>query len=76
VIAARQQLACPDHANPALPPPGVPDGYVGLVALPGTGRVIFWTGKVGIGLRCPASSRPLMPGEGMAALQRALLLAA
>ena len=29
----------------------VPHDYVGPVALPGTGRMIFWTGRIAIGLR-------------------------
>ena len=29
----------------------VPQDYVGPVALPGTGRMIFWTGRIAIGLR-------------------------
>jgi len=29
----------------------VPQGYVGPVALPGTGRMVFWTGRIAIGLR-------------------------
>jgi hypothetical protein len=37
------------------PPPfeagWVPRGYVGPVALPGTGRMVWWTGRIAIGLR-------------------------
>jgi hypothetical protein len=37
------------------PPPfddnWVPSGYKGPVALPGTGRVVWWTGRIAIGLR-------------------------
>ena len=29
----------------------VPKDYVGPVALPGTGRMVFWTGRIAIGLR-------------------------
>lgn len=40
--------SCP----PALFDQGwVPQGYVGPVALPGTGRIVFWTGRIAIGLR-------------------------
>ncbi len=36
----------------------IPHGHVGPVALPGTGRLIYWTGRVAIGLRHqPATSR-------------------
>ena len=33
------------------PPVTVPAGHVGPVALPGTGRIVWWTGRVAIGLR-------------------------
>jgi len=29
----------------------VPKDYIGPVALPGTGRMVFWTGRIAIGLR-------------------------
>ena len=29
----------------------VPPGYKGPVALPGTGRIVYWTGRIAIGLR-------------------------
>lgn len=32
-------------------PVAVPPGHVGPVALPGTGRMVWWTGRVAIGLR-------------------------
>jgi hypothetical protein len=32
----------------ALP---IPPGHVGPVSLPGTGRLVWWTGRVAIGLR-------------------------
>jgi hypothetical protein len=33
------------------PPIQVPSGHVGPVALPGSGRMVWWTGRVAIGLR-------------------------
>ncbi len=42
-----------------VPPFGerwVPDGYTGPVALPGTGRMVYWTGRIAIGLRWSQSS--------------------
>lgn len=33
------------------PPVDVPPGHVGPVVLPGSGRLIWWTGRVAIGLR-------------------------
>jgi hypothetical protein len=37
--------------NDAAPPLAIPPGHVGPVVLPGTGRTIWWTGRVAIGLR-------------------------
>lgn len=39
------------RANDATPPVQVPAGHVGPVVLPGTGRTVWWTGRVAIGLR-------------------------
>jgi len=36
----------------------VPKGYVGPVALPGTGRIVFWTGRIAIGLRYAPGQPP------------------
>jgi len=33
------------------PPVQVPRGHIGPVVLPGTGRMVWWTGRVAIGLR-------------------------
>ncbi len=35
----------------------VPKGYIGPVALPGTGRMVFWTGRIAIGLRYAPQER-------------------
>ena len=42
-------LAAGDAALP------IPRGHVGPVTLPGTGRTVWWTGRVAIGLRHEAS---------------------
>jgi hypothetical protein len=58
-----------------LPPVPVPAGYSGPVMLPGTGRVVYWTGRVAIGLR----HNPLRIGavsEDAQTLQDALRLRA
>lgn len=39
------------HANDAAPPVQIPPGHIGPVVLPGTGRMVWWTGRVAIGLR-------------------------
>lgn len=43
----------------------------GMLILP-TGRRVYWTGRVAIGSRVEPQ-RPVIPGEGMARLQRALI---
>lgn len=35
----------------AAPPVQIPHGHIGPVVLPGTGRMVWWTGRVAIGLR-------------------------
>ena len=37
--------------NSDAPPVSVPRGYVGPVYIPSTGRMVWWTGRVAIGLR-------------------------
>jgi len=39
------------QTNDAAPPVQIPAGHVGPVVLPGTGRMVWWTGRVAIGLR-------------------------
>jgi hypothetical protein len=39
------------RTHEAAPPVDVPPGHVGPVVLPGTGRMVYWTGRVAIGLR-------------------------
>jgi hypothetical protein len=39
------------RTNDAVPPVQVPHGHVGPIVLPGTGRMVWWTGRVAIGLR-------------------------
>jgi hypothetical protein len=64
----------PIHHSESAPPPGIPPGYVGPAVLPGTGQLIYWTGRVQIGLLYrPPQHQPI--GEGMQALQAALLAA-
>jgi len=42
-----QTLGGPDAAALLV---AIPPGHVGPVALPGTGRMVWWTGRVAIGL--------------------------
>ena len=39
------------RSNDAAPPVQIPPGHIGPVVLPGTGRMVWWTGRVAIGLR-------------------------
>jgi hypothetical protein len=39
-----------DHSS-AAPPVAIPQGHVGPFVIPGTGRLVWWTGRVAIGLR-------------------------
>ncbi len=39
------------RTHDAMPPVQVPAGHVGPVMLPGSGRMVWWTGRVAIGLR-------------------------
>ena len=58
VSSTNKGPSCP----PALFDQGwVPQGYVGPVALPGTGRIVFWTGRIAIGLRY-APEQPVRDG--------------
>ena len=38
-----------DH-NASVPPMTIPPGHVGEFVIPGTGRRVWWTGRVAIGL--------------------------
>jgi hypothetical protein len=48
---SRQLLDPSIQLNSGAPPIDLPSGYVGPAWLPGTGRMIWWTGRVAIGLR-------------------------
>jgi len=66
--AAKPIASAADHAALAIPP-----GYFGPLALPGTGRVVWWTGRVAIGLRHEARS-PSQAVSSSALWIQALLL--
>ena len=38
------------HQNSAAPPEAMPPGHVGEFVIPGSGRLVWWTGRVAIGL--------------------------
>lgn len=41
----------PIRHNTSAPPIDIAPGHIGLVMLPGSGRLVWWTGRVAIGLR-------------------------
>jgi hypothetical protein len=59
------------HASAA--PAAIPPGHVGPVALPGTGRMVWWTGRVAIGLRHQPERRVEGPSQSALWIQALLL---
>ena len=45
------------HLHSDHPLVEIPSGHIGPVVLPGSGRLIWWTGRVAIGLRHEAGHR-------------------
>jgi len=60
------------HSTSA-PPVEVPTGYLGPVVLPGSGRLIYWTGRVAIGLRHQAPQNYDAPSQSALWVQDLLL---
>ena len=46
------------HLHSDHPLVEIPSGHVGPVVLPGSGRLVWWTGRVAIGLRHESGRRP------------------
>jgi len=61
-IAAPEEASIQHHHD--APPVDLPSGYVGPAWLPGTGRMIFWTGRVAIGLRHEPAPRVASAANG------------
>lgn len=63
--AANDPFARPTHDAIAAeePPIQVPKGHVGPVLLSATGRTVWWTGRVAIGLRYEPPPRAEPPGR-------------
>jgi hypothetical protein len=59
--------------NETSPPVPVPPGHVGPVMLPGTGRMVYWTGRVAIGLRHEPPRRADMLSQSAMWLQDLML---
>jgi len=60
------------HSTDA-PPVAVPPEYVGPVVLPGSGRLVWWTGRVAIGLRHQAVHNYEAPSQSALWVQDLLL---
>ncbi|MCW5663372.1 MAG: hypothetical protein KIT35_06035 [Piscinibacter sp.] len=59
----------------AVPPVEIPPGHVGPVVLPGSGRLIWWTGRVAIGLRHEPQRHHEMPSSSALWVQDLMLSA-
>jgi hypothetical protein len=57
----------------SAPPVELPAGYLGPVVLPGSGRLIYWTGRVAIGLRHQAPLNYDAPSQSALWVQDLLL---
>jgi hypothetical protein len=54
-------------------PVEIPPGHIGPVVLPGSGRLVWWTGRVAIGLRHQPQRPPTMPSQSALWLQSLML---
>ena len=61
------------HLVADAPPVAIPPGHVGPVVLPGSGRLIYWTGRVAIGLRHERPRHYEQPGQSALWLQDLML---
>ena len=61
------------HLNSALPLVEIPPGHVGPVVLPGSGRMIWWTGRVAIGLRHESQRHHDMPSQSALWVQKLMI---
>ena len=62
------------HCHDDAPlPVEIPPGHIGPVVLPGSGRLVWWTGRVAIGLRHQPQCPPAMPSQSALWLQSLML---
>jgi hypothetical protein len=61
-----------DHSSSA-PPVTIPRGHVGEFVIPGTGRRVWWTGRVAIGLLHEPQSNFEGPAQSALWIQKLLL---
>ena len=71
IRAPREATAIQLHGD-ALPV-AIPPGHVGPVVLPGSGRLVWWTGRVAIGLRHQPQRPPALPSQSALWLQTLML---
>ncbi len=57
----------------AQPPVEIPPGHIGPVVLPGSGRLVWWTGRVAIGLRHQPQRPASLPSQSALWLQSLML---
>jgi hypothetical protein len=69
-----------DHCAPVsirrpadAPPVEIPSGHIGPVVLPRSGRLVWWTGRVAIGLRHEPARHNDPPGQSALWLQNLML---
>ncbi|HJV59662.1 MAG TPA: hypothetical protein VJ743_01895 [Albitalea sp.] len=61
-----------EHSSSA-PPVAIPPSHVGEFVIPGTGRLVWWTGRVAIGLLYEPTRRCDPPGESSLWIQELML---
>lgn len=62
------------HLRDDAPPPvEIPPGHIGPVVLPDSGRLVWWTGRVAIGLRHQPQRHFDMPSQSALWLQSLML---
>jgi hypothetical protein len=74
-VAANDMFACPSGPSLKCGDKGVdiPEGHVGPVLLSDTGRSVWWTGRVAIGLRYEASRHVDATSQSALWIQNVLL---
>lgn len=61
------------HRHESAPPMDIAPGIVGLVMLPGSGKLVWWTGRVAIGLRHEPERRSQGVSQSALWLQKLML---
>lgn len=61
------------HHHESAPPVHIAPGIVGLVMLPGSGRLVWWTGRVAIGLRHEPERQSQVASQSALWLQNLML---